>query len=56
MGAAGPAWTAGLDGYEAMTILAPGRVLSTPGFDARSPRRLAAHRSPDGPPAGTMAA
>ncbi|MDX6600673.1 MAG: FAD:protein transferase, partial [Gaiellales bacterium] len=32
MGTAGPAWTARLDGYEAMTILSDGRVLSTPGF------------------------
>jgi FAD:protein FMN transferase len=32
MGARGPAWTARLRGYEAMTILADGRVLSTPGF------------------------
>jgi len=32
MGAAGPAWTARLRGYEASTILADGRVLSTPGF------------------------
>jgi FAD:protein FMN transferase len=32
MGVAGPAWTATLDGYDAMTILAPGRVLTTPGF------------------------
>ena len=32
MGLDGPAWTAGLDGYEAMTILADGRVLSTPGL------------------------
>jgi len=33
MGAAGPAWTAGLPaGFEAMTILQSGRVLSTPGF------------------------
>jgi FAD:protein FMN transferase len=31
MGAAGPAWTAGLDGYEAMTVIGE-RVLSTPGF------------------------
>jgi FAD:protein FMN transferase len=38
MGEAGPAWTAGLDGYEAMTVLAGGRVLSTPGFSGRSPR------------------
>jgi hypothetical protein len=29
-----PNWTAQLDGYEAMTILADGRVLSTPGFPA----------------------
>ena len=28
----GPHWTARLRGYEAMTILADGRVLSTPGF------------------------
>jgi thiamine biosynthesis lipoprotein len=34
MGEAGPAWTATLPGAEAMTILAGGRVLSTPGFDA----------------------
>ena len=32
MGEDGPAWTAGLHGYDAMTILAGGRVLSTPGF------------------------
>jgi thiamine biosynthesis lipoprotein len=32
LGEEGPAWTAGLSGYEAMTILAGGRVLSTPGF------------------------
>ncbi len=32
MGAAGPAWTLGLRGYEAITILADGTVLSTPGF------------------------
>jgi thiamine biosynthesis lipoprotein len=32
MGTDGPAWTARLPGYEAMTILADGRVLSTPGF------------------------
>jgi thiamine biosynthesis lipoprotein len=31
MGRAGPAWTAGLDGYEAMTVLGD-RVLCTPGF------------------------
>ena len=34
MGANGPAWTARLRGYEAMTILADGRVLSTPRFPA----------------------
>ncbi len=28
----GPHWTARLRGYEAMTILADGRVLKTPGF------------------------
>src|SRR4051794_40745932 len=32
MGAAGPGWTATLPGYEAMTILADGTVLSTAGF------------------------
>ncbi len=31
MGAAGPAWTARLDGYEAMTVIGE-RVLCTPGF------------------------
>jgi FAD:protein FMN transferase len=37
MGPAGPQWTARLPrGYEAMTILADGRVLSTPGFPAAS--------------------
>jgi len=35
MGIDGPAWTARLaGGYEALTILADGRVLSTPGFPA----------------------
>jgi FAD:protein FMN transferase len=34
MGVEGPAWTAGLDGYEALTILADGRVLTTPGVAA----------------------
>jgi thiamine biosynthesis lipoprotein len=33
MGLEGPAWTATLDGYSALTILADGRVLSTPGLD-----------------------
>jgi thiamine biosynthesis lipoprotein len=32
MGADGPAWTAGLDRYEALTILGDGRVLSTADF------------------------
>jgi thiamine biosynthesis lipoprotein len=32
MGTNGPAWTARLRGYEAMTILDDGRVLSTPNF------------------------
>jgi hypothetical protein len=31
MGRDGPEWTAELHGYDAMTILADGRVLSTPG-------------------------
>ena len=35
MGSArGPAWTAQLAGYEAMSILAGDTVLSTPGFPA----------------------
>jgi thiamine biosynthesis lipoprotein len=34
MGADGPAWTATLRGYEALTILAGGRVLATPGMAA----------------------
>jgi hypothetical protein len=32
MGEAGPEWTASLGLYEAMTILADGRVLLTQGF------------------------
>jgi FAD:protein FMN transferase len=32
MGAAGPAWTLTLRGYEALTILADGTILRTPGF------------------------
>jgi thiamine biosynthesis lipoprotein len=32
MGLDGPAWTATLEGFEALTILADGRVLSTPGM------------------------
>jgi hypothetical protein len=34
MGIHGPAWTAQLDGYEAMSILENDTVLSTPGFPA----------------------
>jgi FAD:protein FMN transferase len=34
LGADGPQWTLGLDGYEAMTILAGDCVLCTPGFPA----------------------
>jgi thiamine biosynthesis lipoprotein len=34
LGLDGPQWTLGLDGYEAMTILADERVLRTPGFPA----------------------
>jgi FAD:protein FMN transferase len=34
MGADGPAWTLGLDGYDAMTILADETVSTTPGFPA----------------------
>jgi thiamine biosynthesis lipoprotein len=34
MGLDGPAWTLELDVYEAMTILADGTILSTPGFPA----------------------
>ena len=37
MGAAGPAWTAGLARHHAMTILPGGRVLSTPGFADHCP-------------------
>jgi thiamine biosynthesis lipoprotein len=41
MGRSGPSWTARLRGYEAMTILADGRMLSTPAFPAeRSPASL----------------
>jgi FAD:protein FMN transferase len=35
MGRAGPAWTARLDGYDAITILADGRVLMTEGVERR---------------------
>jgi thiamine biosynthesis lipoprotein len=37
MGRDGPGWTAGLRGYEALTILDDGRVLSTPGFPRAEP-------------------
>jgi thiamine biosynthesis lipoprotein len=43
MGADGPEWTRRLDGYEAMSITADGRVLSTPGF----PRARAADAGAD---------
>ena len=32
LGSRGPAWTAGLDGYDALTIVPGGRVLATPGL------------------------
>ena len=38
MGEAGPAWTASLEGYDAMCITADRRVLSTPGFDRHRAR------------------
>jgi thiamine biosynthesis lipoprotein len=41
MGAGGPAWTATLDGYDAMCITSDHRVLSTAGF--------ARHRAPGSP-------
>src|SRR3954467_161396 len=44
MGAAGPAWTASLEGYDAMCITADLRVLSTPSFD----RHRASGPDPDG--------
>ncbi len=44
MGADGPEWTATLHGYEAMTILADERVLTTPGFPLASTH----HATPDG--------
>jgi thiamine biosynthesis lipoprotein len=37
MGAGGPLWTSSLSGFEAMTILDDGRVLTTPGFLAYCP-------------------
>lgn len=44
MGARGPAWTTTLRGFEAMTILADQRVLTTPGFPLARPH----HATPDG--------
>jgi len=38
MGADGPAWTATLDGYDAMCVTDAGRVLATPGFDRHRAR------------------
>jgi thiamine biosynthesis lipoprotein len=37
MGAGGPLWTASLSGFEAMTILDDGRVLTTPGLMSYCP-------------------
>jgi thiamine biosynthesis lipoprotein len=37
MGLRGPAWTARLRGYDAMTVLADGRSLKTPGFGRLEP-------------------
>lgn len=39
MGASGPAWTLGLEGYEAMTVLDDDVVLCTPGFTMRGEER-----------------
>jgi thiamine biosynthesis lipoprotein len=39
MGADGPAWTLGMRGYEAMTILAGDVVLYTPGFPSQDDAR-----------------
>ena len=46
MGAGGPAWTATLDGYDAMCVTDDRRVLSTPGFD----RHRVDNGGPSGPP------
>lgn len=48
MGADGPAWTATLRGYEALSILEGGRVLSTPGMAALRADQLPC--SMDAPP------
>ncbi len=45
LGADGPAWVAGIDGYECSTILSDGRVLSTAGFP-RSVCGVPVSRSP----------
>jgi hypothetical protein len=42
MGICGPAWAARLSGYEAMTLLADGSSLRTPGFPCHRPRSLPA--------------
>ena len=42
LGDRGPAWTAALDGYEAMTIVPGDRVLATPGFLRHCPGGSAA--------------
>jgi thiamine biosynthesis lipoprotein len=48
MGTDGPAWTAELPGYVGLTILADGRMLSTPGLGAlRADLDLAIHRKSD---------
>jgi FAD:protein FMN transferase len=38
MGAGGPAWTATLDGYDAMCVTSDRRVLATPGFERHRAR------------------
>lgn len=39
MGEAAPAWLAGLDGYEALTVTTDGRTHTTPGFPGRADPR-----------------
>jgi thiamine biosynthesis lipoprotein len=43
MGLEGPAWTARLRGYEALTLLADGRTLRTPGFGSSAGRTAENH-------------
>jgi thiamine biosynthesis lipoprotein len=43
MGARGPAWTARLRGYDALTLLADGQSLRTPGFPLAETAAPAAH-------------